>query len=164
MDNQRQGFLAQATQLVTLLAGIVGVVYIAGGLVVLGRLAFLGYARVATVAQLPREFLISIGLLVIVAPILVVGGGYLIGRASGRSKSPRSLKPWQRPLVAAVWGAIVLLLSLALADLSRAGFRGDRIDWFPLFMRGLFPRYWAGSAVRTLTVVDRRVLGGVGRR
>jgi hypothetical protein len=51
------------------------------------------------------------------------------------------------------------------APLSRAGFRGDRIDWFPLFMRGLSsPRYCAGSAVRTPTVVDHPAPREVGCR
>ena len=46
----------------------------------------------------------------------------------------------------------------------RAGFRGDRFGWFPLFIRGLSPpRYCAGSAVRTRTVGDRRATRAVAR-
>jgi hypothetical protein len=54
--------------------------------------------------------------------------------------------------------------SFAYGQVSRAGFRGDRIRWFPLFTRGRSPSYCSGSAVRTRTVGGRRALGGGGCR
>jgi len=72
------------------------------------------------------------------------------------------------PPVAPAWAGLSWMASRAArcqqGEVSRAGFHGDRIDWVPLFMRGRFPRYWSGSAVRTQPVRDRRAPGGVGCR
>jgi hypothetical protein len=66
---------------VGLLAGIVGLLYAIGGGVVTLRLYLENLPSLTVVGQLPREFLISIGLTQIVLPALAVAALYLAVRA-----------------------------------------------------------------------------------
>jgi hypothetical protein len=76
VSNGRNGPLATAVEMVGLLAGIVVALYVLGGTILALRLLFDGFAVesvVALLGQLPREFVISTGVVQGIAPATVVG-------------------------------------------------------------------------------------------
>ena len=71
-QTQHAGLVAALGKLTGLFAALVAAVYFTGGLVLSLRLGLEGLPSTAAVAQLPREFLISVGLTVLV-PALGIG-------------------------------------------------------------------------------------------
>jgi hypothetical protein len=83
-------WLQLAARIAGLLAGFVALVYVTGGVVMALRLAFKNLPWDNVVSQLPREFLISIGLGQVLIPALLVGGLYGFFRLlrTDRAKPP----------------------------------------------------------------------------
>jgi len=80
VSSKSNTLLSQLTQFFGLFAGLAVIVYIAGGATLLMQLVPYGYARIPAIAQLPRELVISIGLLVIGLPFLAVSVAYYVFR------------------------------------------------------------------------------------
>jgi hypothetical protein len=70
------GTLGTLTKALGLLAGVATLVYLTGGLVLALRLAFEDLPWEAVISQLPREFLISVGVTTVVVPILASASVY----------------------------------------------------------------------------------------
>jgi hypothetical protein len=105
---------------VGLLAGIVGLLYAIGGGVVTLRLYLEDLPSLTVVGQLPREFLISIGLTQIVLPALGVAALYFAVRALlGSSARPptRLVRQW-RSGSRRVWAELVVVSMLAASGLT----------------------------------------------
>ncbi len=102
---------------------MVAIVYASGGAVVFGCLQVRGFGAVAPVATLPRELLISIGLLTVVLPSLIVSLLYMVVWILSRDQPPRKETGWRRHMGAAmdrfreprrfalVWGALLLAVA-----------------------------------------------------
>jgi hypothetical protein len=79
-QNQYDRLLGALTRLTGLFAGLVAAIYLTGGLVLSLRLGLQHLPSSAAVAQLPREFLISLGLTIVV-PALGIGAlGWWLAR------------------------------------------------------------------------------------
>ena len=89
-SGQRTNWLQIVTQVAGLQSGLATVVYLAGGVVLALRLAFVGLPWGDVVSQLPREFLISIGTGQVLFPALLVGALYALSRLlrAGRAQLP----------------------------------------------------------------------------
>jgi len=108
--NRNSGLLAALGTLTGLFAGLVAAIYLTGGLVLSIRLGLEGLPSTAAVAQLPREFLISLGLTVLVPAI---GVGTLAWWIGGRR--------WNRDGRAAALGvAVGALCYLAIGGAQAA--------------------------------------------
>jgi hypothetical protein len=111
------GLLQTVTQVIGLFAGLAGVIYLTGAVVLSLRLAFEHLPWGNVVSQLPREFLISIGAGQVLLPALVVGALYGLYRIlrSDRFEAPvvgRWRDGWEsRPAVIGNY----LLISLAMS-------------------------------------------------
>lgn len=79
----------QLSQAFGLLAGFVAIVYVTGGAVLAIRLKENGLPWEPVVGQLPREFLISVGLSQVMLPALAVGGLYGVARVVFRGPVPK---------------------------------------------------------------------------
>jgi len=79
-QNRNSGLLGILGTLTGLFAGLVAAIYLTGGLVLSLRLGLERLPSTAAVAQLPREFLISLGLMVVVPAIGVGALGWWLGR------------------------------------------------------------------------------------
>ena len=99
------------------LAGLVGLfvaaVYVVGGVVLAGRLGLRQLPSTAVVSQLPREFLVSSGLLVVGIP--AVAGGIAYAILPSRYRSGERLEQTVRTLL-----LIVAVLAIILGGLSVA--------------------------------------------
>src|SRR5919106_3175913 len=79
-------------QVIAALAAGIGVIYVVGGLIVWLRLLIVGEPQLAVVSGLPREVLISVGLVVVVLAI-GVGAAYAFRRLvlkPGEEAPPKS--------------------------------------------------------------------------
>ncbi len=108
--------LKTATAIVGLLAGVVAVVYVLGGLVIALRLFFDAFAIgtvVAAIGQLPRELVIGTAMLDVLAPAAVVGivFGLLCAAVAARRRDPLS-----RPRTGKVgfWPVLAMIALTAL--------------------------------------------------
>lgn len=103
---------------VGLLAGAIGLLYAAGGGVLMLRLYLEDLPSLTVVGQLPREYLISIALTQIVLPALVAGGLYLAGRLLlVRSARPpeRLVHQWSRDSASGRWALLAVGAAIAIA-------------------------------------------------
>jgi hypothetical protein len=75
-NGENGGTLGDLTKGLGLLAGLATLVYLTGGLVLALRLAFEDLPWEAVISQLPREFLISVGVTTVVVPILASASVY----------------------------------------------------------------------------------------
>jgi hypothetical protein len=106
--------LAALGRLTGLLAGLVAGIYFTGGLVLSLRLGFERLPSTAAVAQLPREFLISLGLAIAI-PALGAGAlGWWLGR--------RVWKDQTRAAVAGLALTVVCYLAIGGAQVAKAPF------------------------------------------
>ena len=83
-QNRNSGLLGALGTLTGLFAALVAAIYLTGGLVLSLRLGLERLPSTAAVAQLPREFLISLGLIVVVPAIGVGALGWWLGRRQWR--------------------------------------------------------------------------------
>jgi hypothetical protein len=72
-DDDAPSSLKALQLLVGLLAGVAALIYVTGGLVLGLRLMFAGLPALGVVAQLPREFLVSLGFSLVLAPAVLFG-------------------------------------------------------------------------------------------
>jgi hypothetical protein len=84
-QNQYSWLLGALGRLTGLFAGLVAAIYLTGGLVLSLRLGLERLPSTAAVAQLPREFLISLGLTVVVPAIGVGMLGWWLARRRWRT-------------------------------------------------------------------------------
>jgi hypothetical protein len=134
--------VAEATQLIGLVAGLAAAVYIAGGVVMVLRLLLelRNVAVVGVVPHLPRELLISIGLTAAVFPFVLFASAYLLMRLlvrwDARRPSPTPLalatnrRRWQIVTRAAVIDVVLTIVLYGIAQV-----RG-RFDELPIAERG----------------------------
>jgi hypothetical protein len=100
------------TALFGLIAGIASLVYVGGGAIMALRLYFADLPLPLTVAaRLSRETLISVGLSLIIAPMLIVAAIYLGWRVIRGPTPPRPLPGW--PDATARQRFLLVVLSLA---------------------------------------------------
>lgn len=92
-NDQSSGPLARVTQVFTLFAGAAVIVYITGGVVLALRLGFDNLPYSAVVGQLPREFLISQGLGLVVLPVAAGAALYVVYRVIGQEPRRPTLVP-----------------------------------------------------------------------
>jgi hypothetical protein len=114
MLDENPNVLARAGQLLGLIAGGVGALYVTGGLLLLTRFWVHGFEPpLDVVTRLPRELLISTALLGIAVPVFVLSITYLVARSlSGRTTPPRVHKE-ERFRLSLAWAIFVLLVSIA---------------------------------------------------
>lgn len=126
MGNGRPDWISSLERLAGLLALAAAAIYVAGGGVWALRLGRGGLTSMAVVAQLPREFLISQGLLVVTPGILlgtlawwltrwIVSHQAWLTRWIVRRGRPRPFKPVRRHLPLRVGVAIGIVTSLLLS-------------------------------------------------
>lgn len=119
MQENRPDSLSRIGVLVSVLAGSVGALYVAGGLLLFSRLSLQEYAPpLELVTRLPRELLISTALLAIAIPVLVVALAYLAWRSLKPRDAPPRLNRNQRRLRVVLWGAVVFTVTRAIASLA----------------------------------------------
>ena len=106
MGDERGGTVKTVLEIVGLLAGTLAFLYALGGGVLALRLFFEDLPSVTIVAQLPREFLVSLALTHVAVPAAAVAGLYLTFRLTGQRRPPRRLVGSTPYLYAAV-GAVV---------------------------------------------------------
>jgi pyruvate/2-oxoglutarate dehydrogenase complex dihydrolipoamide acyltransferase (E2) component len=101
-----EGVVRAIGQVIAALAGGIGVVYVIGGLIVWLRLLIVGKPQLAVVSELPREVLISGGLVVVVLAI-AAGATYAFRRLAWRPGEETPAKSDEETtLIQAVgWGA-----------------------------------------------------------
>jgi hypothetical protein len=98
-DGDRADVAKTLGQIFGLVAGVVGLVYAVGGGALALRLYLEDLPSLTVVGQLPRAYLISIGLTQIVLPGLAVAALYAAGRLLVGSAAPRPERlagPWPR--------------------------------------------------------------------
>jgi hypothetical protein len=89
-DNTRS-LLGALTEFFGLFAGLAALLYIIGGATIVLRLLAYGFLHIAAVTQLPHDFLLSIGLEIVVIPLLFFGGLYVAVRAARPGTDSRPL-------------------------------------------------------------------------
>src|SRR4051794_3975599 len=95
MDDPGSGPLKIAAQVVGLAAGVVGAIYVCGGVVLGLRLTIAGLPIESILGQLPRDFVISVGLAQVVLPSLGIGAAYVGYRLlRGDNASPPKWPRW----------------------------------------------------------------------
>ncbi len=99
-DQDGQSPLVRVGQIFALLAGVATLVYVSGGAILSLRLDRNGLASEAVVSNLPREFLISIGLTEVVLPLLLVGVSlvalmFLLVNVTNMEEAGRALTDWK---------------------------------------------------------------------
>ena len=76
-------------------AGIVALIYVSGGLVVGGRMTSSGLSGSIVLGELPRDFLLSVGLAGVVLPAAGVTIAYIVYRGLfGRYVHPSKFRRW----------------------------------------------------------------------
>lgn len=148
------GPLKQIAEVVGLFAGVATIIYLAGGFVLALRLGFEDLAGEAVVGQLPREFLITVGVTTVLFAALLgaaLYGGWRLyevsnipsGGWTGKLKVLPGLGlsglRWlanRPPLV-----ALVLVLPGGLIEYSKDGWRGTLLFW--LVIAYLITLVWA---------------------
>src|SRR5947209_1269313 len=103
-DARRRSLVRALTEFFGLFAGLAVILYIIGGATILLRLWLYGFLHIAAVTQLPRELLITIGLEVVVIPLVVIGGLYFTLRVAGfwNKKAPPP-DPEPPPTTLSLW-------------------------------------------------------------
>jgi hypothetical protein len=116
--------LTQVGQFLGLLAGLTTLVYVGGGAVLAMRLDAKHFAPGSVVSNLPREFLISIGLTEVVLPLLIAAAiltavVFVLVRFTNVEYAAGALGDWQhashRQRVGLVIGILVLTVGGAVA-------------------------------------------------
>jgi len=108
--------IARVTEILGVVAGSAALVYVTGGAIYLARLAFYDVPALTVVSSLPREFLISVGLLALGIPALVGACLYIcLARWLYESKDRWFLAPW---LLVAVTVCLAVVYVLIEADSS----------------------------------------------
>jgi hypothetical protein len=132
-DPKSTDVVTRLGQLVGLAAGAVALVYAAGGGVLALRLYLAHLPSVKIASQLPREFLISIGLAQIVLPVVAVASLYAIWRVLRAPSAPPTWlvdswqERWQRKRGRAAYVAAAVVPALVVAGLT---------SWFANDLRG----------------------------
>jgi hypothetical protein len=103
------GLQRTLTTLAGLLAGFAASVYVTGGLILSARLGLRELPSTAVVSQLPREFLVSLGLLAVGPPVLVAGLVYAF------LPSPRQTRETRRRLLALAVACTVTVSAFLIA-------------------------------------------------
>jgi hypothetical protein len=86
-EPRKSGDIVQrAAQVLAALAGLASLVYLAGGLVLAVRLEQLSLPWEPVIGQLPREFLLSIGIGQVVFPACLAAAAYAVSRLMYRTK------------------------------------------------------------------------------
>lgn len=112
--NQYSWLVGALGRLTGLFAGLVAAIYLTGGLVLSLRLGLERLPSTAAVAQLPREFLISLGLTVVVPAIGVGALGWWLARRRWRENG--------RAVAAGVALSAVCYLAIGGAQVAKAPF------------------------------------------
>jgi hypothetical protein len=141
-NEQKPGALGVATTVVGLLAGIVAVIYVLGGLVIALRLLFDHFSPssvVAIVGQLPRELVVTTAMLDVIAPAAAFGLLVLVIAGVGRQVRDIVTEPRERSATREtfVWLALglvglVLIVPAIVEVLSTDGVR-------PALLMAVFP-------------------------
>lgn len=119
------GPLSQITKALGLLAGVATLVYLSGGFVLALRLGFEDLPWEAVISQLPREFLISIGITTLVVPVLIAASVYTGWRLQRGRDAPlpdvrRPSKEMRRHLQGiAIWISVLLVVPAARSSSTR---------------------------------------------
>jgi hypothetical protein len=94
-------------QVFGLFAGLAILVYLTGSAVLALRLGFENLPWDAVISQLPREFVIAVGLTTVVLPAVVLATLYVAWRLyKGAGATPPSLKRWDKASTGERWGIV----------------------------------------------------------
>lgn len=136
-DGESQGsdVVKAVGQVVGLLAGAVGLVYMVGGAVLALRLFIEDLPSRTIVAQLPRDLLVSVGLAQIVLPGLTIAALYAVVRTLLGTTSPptRLVDQWREP---SLRGWIQLAVASAVPALAITAYAALRVphEWDLLWL------------------------------
>ena len=151
----RQFGAAEVTQTIGLLAGATTLVYVSGGAILSLRLNAKGLASQAVVSDLPRQFLISIGLTEVVLPLLVAGAivtGALFAvlKLLPRiASAARALGDWSRATRTERLGLVATMAATAAAGFVATGLIFDWGALALLLVLATASVFWcAGAAIR----------------
>ena len=124
LERNSRTVLSQVAQAAGLITGAAVVVYFAGGAILVWRLWLEDYNRISTVAQLPKELLITIGVLALLLPVLAAASLYVALRLLTRfDRKPRS--SWRRRRRIGFAGAWGVFLTIAAAVMALVRTDGD---------------------------------------
>lgn len=144
-----------------LLAGLATLVYIAGGVVLTLRLGFEDLPGDNVIAQLPREFLISVGVTIVVAPIALAAMVYAAWRLTkGGGGGFSDIAALSQPEVKASRAGKAALIGAALVipggvwSLIEEGWRWELFLW--LGIAWLISAGWAYAMLELRAVIVRR--------
>jgi hypothetical protein len=131
VNDRVSSFLTTTARIFGLFAGLAVLVYLVGGAILFARLALYGFARLDVVTQLPREFLISIGLVAVLLPFLVTAAIYMALRLSSGFDSLPPSTTRRRKTLGLLFALIVASAAIAWgifyrSDLS-TGFWGTLV-------------------------------------
>jgi len=150
-DEKPKTSLERAAQVTALFTGVAAIVYIAGGLVLAMRLYFARVTSGAVLGQLPREFLLTIGVGQVLLPVLLLAGAYagyrLMLGDRARVPSTRRFGHKTNPIVNRLrFLGVSLLVALAIVA-PGAG--------FAVYRRGDIQRdlWWVGVAFAIAVLV-----------
>jgi hypothetical protein len=113
-ENPYSRLVGALGKLTGLFAGLVAGIYFTGGLVLSLRLGLERLPSSAAVAQLPREFLISLGLTVVVPAVAVGALGVWLARRSATTRG--------RAAAVGTAAGIVCYLAIGVAQVAKAPF------------------------------------------
>jgi hypothetical protein len=113
-QNKDTGLLEALARLTGLFAGLVAGIYLTGGLVLSLRLGLERLPSTAAVAQLPREFLISLGLIVVVPAVAVGALGWWLAR--------RHRKATGRAAAVGIAAGLLCYLAIGAVQVAKAPF------------------------------------------
>ena len=113
-QNQYSWLFTALGRLTGLFAGLVAAIYLTGGLVLSLRLGLERLPSTAAVAQLPREFLVSLGLTVVVPAVGVGALGWWLARRQGQKHD--------RAVAAGIALSVACYLAIGGAQVAKAPF------------------------------------------
>lgn len=155
-DRETHSSLKLVGEIFGLFTGLVTLVYLAGGFVLGLRMSLHQLPVLPVVGQLPKEFLISMGISQVLLPALVVGGLYVLYRLrQGPTVATPAAPLWssrsapeKRTLLAGALTIACLLLLIALpVSLVRIGWDW-RLLFLPVALAVTSVTVWAGLEAR----------------
>lgn len=139
--------LYAAAQVLAGLVGVAGLVYVCGGIALALRLQVAGLSSPAVVSQVPREFLVSVGLQVALPPA-AVGAAYFLGRIARAGNEPppntyekHIIRKWYwleaTPRRLVVWTFVLAAPLIYVVLVLPTGYSGDEVNSSELVVGGL---------------------------
>ena len=161
-DGGTQSTLKVAGQIFGLFAGFATIIYVAGGFVLALRMFVYHLPALAVVGQLPKEFLISMGISQVLLPSALIAALYVLYRlGKGSEAAPPTVTPWSQKTATQKLSLFANELAIAASTLALAvSVAIVRIGWdrrLLILLVALLVTLvvvWAGLEVRARIVVE----------